>query len=116
MNIGIVGLGLMGGSMAKSVKFKTGHNVFAFDIDKETMMLANLCGALDGELACDTIKECEVIFLALDLGCISTERENKSYDECGNRRRNNDYKVCFELIPHSAALTVAGGNGCIGHE
>lgn len=65
MNIGIVGLGLMGGSMAKSVKFKTGHNVFASDIDKETMVLANLCGAMDGELTCDTIKECEVIFLAL---------------------------------------------------
>lgn len=65
MNIGIVGLGLMGGSMAKSVKFKTGHSVFAIDIDKETMMLANLCGAMDGELSCDTIKECEVIFLAL---------------------------------------------------
>ena len=29
MNVGIVGLGLIGGSMAKSTKARTGHTVWA---------------------------------------------------------------------------------------
>ena len=42
MNIGIVGLGLMGGSMAKGIKVKTGHTVFAIDINDESMLMARL--------------------------------------------------------------------------
>ena len=37
MNIGIVGLGLIGGSMAKSIKKRTGHSVYGIDLDGETM-------------------------------------------------------------------------------
>ena len=50
MNIGIVGLGLIGGSMAKSIKARTGHTVFGADLDAETMTLALMCGAIDGAL------------------------------------------------------------------
>ena len=35
MNIGIVGLGLIGGSMAKSIKARTGHTVCGADLDGE---------------------------------------------------------------------------------
>lgn len=65
MNIGLVGLGLIGGSMAKGIKVKTGHNVFAFDINEETMLMAKLSGALDEELNDSTLPLCDVIFLAL---------------------------------------------------
>ena len=40
MNIGIVGLGLIGGSFAKSIKSKTSHTVYGLDIDVVTMMFA----------------------------------------------------------------------------
>ena len=40
MNVGIVGLGLIGGSMAKSIKALTAHNVYGADLDTETMTLA----------------------------------------------------------------------------
>ena len=33
MNVGIVGLGLIGGSMAKSVKARTAHTVYGADLD-----------------------------------------------------------------------------------
>ena len=37
MNIGIVGLGLIGGSMAKAVKEKTAHTVYGYDKNEETI-------------------------------------------------------------------------------
>ena len=40
MKVGIVGLGLMGGSMAKSIKARTSHTVYGIDLDQETMSLA----------------------------------------------------------------------------
>ena len=40
MKIRIVGLGLIGGSMAKSIKTRTSHEVFGIDIDAETIMFA----------------------------------------------------------------------------
>ena len=40
MTVGIVGLGLIGGSMAKSIKARTAHTVFGCDLDQETMTMA----------------------------------------------------------------------------
>lgn len=65
MNIGIVGLGLIGGSMAKTIKACTGHNVYSIDIDSETMLLARMCGAIDGELTNEALSGCTLLFLAL---------------------------------------------------
>ena len=33
MNVGIVGLGLIGGSMARSIKDRTGRQVYGIDLD-----------------------------------------------------------------------------------
>jgi prephenate dehydrogenase len=44
MNVGIVGLGLIGGSMAKSIKSRTAHTVWGADLDAETMTLARIRG------------------------------------------------------------------------
>ncbi len=65
MNIAIIGLGLIGGSLAKSAKFKTSHQVHGFDLDKETMTLARLCGAIDGPLTEENFPEQELILIAL---------------------------------------------------
>ena len=50
MQIGIVGLGLIGGSFARAIKEHTPHSVFAFDIDRSALLGATLVGAIDGEL------------------------------------------------------------------
>ena len=50
MDIGIVGLGLIGGSLAKAMKKNTPHRVFGLDIDVESLKKAFLTGAVDGEL------------------------------------------------------------------
>ena len=38
MNIGIVGLGLIGGSLAKTVKLHTGHRVIGCDLNPQTVL------------------------------------------------------------------------------
>ena len=65
MKIGIVGLGLMGGSMAKSVKTRTSHTVYGIDLDQETMLLARLCGAIDGPLNEETLPRCDLVLVAI---------------------------------------------------
>ncbi|HOA34493.1 MAG TPA: prephenate dehydrogenase/arogenate dehydrogenase family protein, partial [Clostridiales bacterium] len=40
MKIGIVGLGLIGGSFAKAIKARTEHTVLGADIDKEILSKA----------------------------------------------------------------------------
>ena len=64
MIIGVCGLGLIGGSMAKAYK-ADGHTVYGFDKDTSTLGYASLASIIDGELNSETIKECELIFVAL---------------------------------------------------
>lgn len=49
MIITVVGLGLIGGSMAKTIKKHTDHTVYGVDIDKETINMAASQGAIDSE-------------------------------------------------------------------
>ena len=64
MTVGICGLGLIGGSMAKAYK-EAGHTVLAYDIDEATLGYASLSGMIDGGLNFDTVKDCELILIAL---------------------------------------------------
>lgn len=64
MTVGICGLGLIGGSMAKAYK-EAGHKVLGFDINEATLGYCSLAGIIDGVLNEDTVKECELIFVAL---------------------------------------------------
>jgi len=64
MNIGIIGLGLIGGSLAKAYKAAE-HTVFAHDIDESILDFAIMSGAVDAPLNNELIKNCELIFIAL---------------------------------------------------
>ncbi len=64
MTVGICGLGLIGGSMARAYK-ASGHSVLGFDRNEATLgysMLAEIC---DGVLDESTIPSCELLFVAL---------------------------------------------------
>lgn len=65
MNVGIVGLGLIGGSMAKSVKARTAHTVWGADLDQETMALARMSGAIDAALTEENLPRCDLILVAI---------------------------------------------------
>lgn len=95
MNVGIVGLGLIGGSMAKSIKARTAHTVWGTDLDQETMSLARMCGAIDGALTEEKLPECGLILVAICPGAAvewvraHADRISKSailVDLCGVKR------------------------------
>ena len=95
MNVGIVGLGLIGGSLAKSIKNRTAHTVWGIDLDQETMMLARMCGAIDGPLTEETIPQCDLILVAIrPQAAINWVREHAQFiapsailvDMCGVKR------------------------------
>ena len=65
MNIGIVGLGLIGGSLAKSTKSRTAHTVWGIDLNPESMMLARMCGAIDAPLTDENLPQCDLILVAI---------------------------------------------------
>lgn len=64
MKVGICGLGLIGGSMAKAYR-EANNTVYGFDINSASLGYASLAGIIDGELNTDTIPECELLFIAL---------------------------------------------------
>lgn len=95
MNIGIVGLGLIGGSLAKAYK-RAGKLVYGCDKDHLTTELALMAKAIDKELITGNIKECNVIFLAIPpKQAVKWMEENGSeltadnlvIDCCGTKRR-----------------------------
>lgn len=64
MKIGILGLGLIGGSLAKAYK-EAGHEVYAYDCDKATMEFAQVDGVVHGVMDENTIAECDAVLLAV---------------------------------------------------
>lgn len=65
MKIGIVGLGLIGGSIAKSIKQNTEHEVFGIDLLESVICKALLLEAIDGRLTDDGIGQCDIMILSL---------------------------------------------------
>jgi prephenate dehydrogenase len=65
MTVGIVGLGLIGGSLAKAYKRHEGITVYGCNRNKNVTDIARISGAVDGELNADTIRDCDIILIAL---------------------------------------------------
>ena len=65
MNIGIAGLGLIGGSMAKAFKFYTPETVLGWNRSPEVIREAKLLGAIDGDLDDETIGICDYVIVAM---------------------------------------------------
>lgn len=65
MIIGVAGLGLIGGSLARALSESGKHEVFGFDINKSSILAAKLVGAVKGELNDDNIGKCDIIIVAL---------------------------------------------------
>ena len=114
MNTGIVGTGLIGGSLAKAYKLE-GHNVFGYDADESILSFAQLSGALSGVLDEKTIGQCDVIFLAVNPGDAVSYLENNAHkikknsvviDCCGVKRFVCD--KCFPLAEKHGFIFVGG--------
>jgi len=122
MTVGIVGLGLIGGSMAKSIKSRTLHTVFGVDLDQETMLFAKLCGAVDGTLEHEKLSECDLILVALRPGAaVKWMQEHYGMiassavviDLCGIKRAVTQPLLA---MAEAAGFTYIGGHPMAGKE
>ena len=64
MTVGILGLGLIGGSLARAYALE-GHTVYAAEKDETILSFAMLAGAVHGRLEEKTISLCDLILLAI---------------------------------------------------
>lgn len=119
MNVGIVGLGLIGGSFAKAYK-NAGSTVFAHDIDNSILDFAMISGVADGKLDKNTIPECDLILISImPKDAIAYFKNNAQYmnkktiiiDCCGTKR--NVCEKCFD-IASDFGLTFVGGHPMAG--
>ena len=65
MNVAIIGLGLIGGSLGRTIANRTADKVFAFDISKKAMLDGKLLGAYHYELTDENIGEMDMVFFSL---------------------------------------------------
>ncbi len=120
--VGVVGLGLIGGSMVKTVKYKTDCTVYGIDLSKETMALAEMSGSIDGPLTSERISECDLVMIAITPGAlINWVRENAKYfkkdsmlvDLCGVKKVVMDE---VEQIAKDNGFIYVGGHPMAGKE
>ena len=79
MRIGIIGLGMIGGSLAKALRARTRHEVVGMDLSAATVEAACVSGAVQGELAFADLATCQVLILAVPpKACLAFLREHAS--------------------------------------
>lgn len=119
MTVGIVGLGLIGGSLAKAFK-EAGHTVYACNRTKAVEDVAIAAGVIDAPLSKENIEQCEFIHLSLyPDASIAWLAENGPFidkntiviDECGTKRKI--CAACFELADRYG-FTFVGGHPMAG--
>ena len=122
MNVAIVGLGLIGGSMAKSIKNRTAHTVWGADLNSETMTMARMCGAIDAPLTEENLPQADLILVAIRPGAAiewvrqHAERIAKSailVDLCGVKRT---VVAAIAPIAEQHGFAYIGGHPMAGRE
>ena len=119
MTVGILGLGLIGGSLARAYT-KAGHTVLAAERDETILSFAQLAGAIHGELTEATIGNCELILLAIYPAGSAAWLENNAHlvsptalviDCCGVKR-----EICQRCFPLAQryGFTFIGGHPMAG--
>lgn len=119
MKIGIVGLGLIGGSFAKAYH-EAGWQVAGYDVDQTVLSFAQLADAVDEELTMDNIGACDLVLLCVrPLAAIAYLRDAAPHigtkpvviDCCGTKR-----VVCTAAFPlaEEYGFTYLGGHPMAG--
>lgn len=65
LKIVIVGLGLIGGSIAKALRLNTDHTIYGIDTNEETLLDACSCGAIDGKAGAEELRSADVVYLCV---------------------------------------------------
>ncbi len=119
MKVGILGLGLIGGSLARAYA-KAGHQVYACEKDQSIFSFAQLAGVVTDTLTPETIGQCEFILLSIyadasaqwleDNGCY-IHPSTIVMDCCGIKK-----EICKRCFPvaEKYGFTFIGGHPMAG--
>lgn len=121
MRVGILGLGLIGGSLARAYALE-GHTVLACDKDESILSFAMLAGAVHGKLDESTIPSCDLILLAIYPGGSAFWLEQHAHlvspttlvlDCCGIKQ-----EICQRCFPlaEKYGFTFVGGHPMAGSQ
>ena len=119
MTVGILGLGLIGGSLARAYS-KAGHTVYVCNRDQNMLDFAKLSGVVTDALNEATVPGCELIILAIyPDGCVNWLEKNAHLisrkalviDCCGVKE--DVCKRCFALADEYG-FTFVGGHPMAG--
>ena len=104
MNIGIVGLGLIGGSLARAFSQRTEHRVLGTDLQRSVTLAAKMLDAISEELTEENLPDCDILFLCLypeaAMDWVKThahliKKETLVSDTCGIKA-----KICRFMEPY----------------
>lgn len=96
MNVAIIGLGLIGGSLGRTLCARTEDTIYAFDVSETAMKTGRLLSAYHNELTDQNIKDIDLIFFSLYPDVLEQSLEKYCpllkdgcivCDCCGNKRR-----------------------------
>ena len=96
MNVGIIGLGLIGGSLGRTIVNRTSDKVFALDISRKAMLDGRLLSAYHDELSKENIGQMDIVFFSLYPNALESALVEYCpllkdgcivCDCCGNKRR-----------------------------
>ena len=121
MKVGILGLGLIGGSLARAYALE-GHTVYATQRNENMLSFAMLAGAVHGRLSEDTIPACDLILLAiypegsaswLEQNAHLISRDALVIDCCGTK-----VEICRRCFPlaEKYGFTFVGGHPMAGSQ
>lgn len=113
MNIAVVGLGLIGGSICKALKANTFHHIMGIDSDKETIRKALDTGAIDEEIGVEKLGEANLTIVALyPMAIVDFVKENADrfrkgsivMDICGIK--NYIVKNCTPVLEEKGVIFI----------
>lgn len=121
MNVGILGLGLIGGSLARAYALE-GHTVYAIQRNEAMLSFAMLAGAVHGKLNEETIPKCDLILLAIYPDGSASWLEKNAHqiskgalvlDCCGVKQ-----EICARCFPvaEQYGFTFVGGHPMAGSQ
>ncbi len=121
MKVGILGLGLIGGSLARAYSL-AGHTVYAIQRNESMLSFAMLAGAVHDKLNEETIPQCDLILLAiypdgsaswLERNAHLVSKDALVMDCCGTKQ-----EICRRCFPLAKeyGFTFIGGHPMAGSQ
>ena len=121
MTVGILGLGLIGGSLARAYA-KAGHTVYVADKDESMLSFAQLAGVVSAPMEPENISKCDLILLAIYADASATWLEDHAQyircdclviDCCGIKT-----EICRRCFPvaEKYGFTFVGGHPMAGSQ